>query len=158
MARQVSPEVLGYMGQQKALTLATTGVDGPWAATLTYVNDGPRVYFWIRPSSRTARHIEENSRVAFAIDEYTEDWRQARGIQGMGTCEPVTGDEIAGVAALFGDKYPGLRPGSTSAVVFYGVEPSVLEFIDNTAGVGEGDGFGAEYRRSSAFDLPTIDD
>jgi uncharacterized protein YhbP (UPF0306 family) len=158
MAREVSPAVLRYMAQQKSLTLATTSVDGPWAATLTYVNDGPRVYFWIRPNSRTARHIDENPRVAFAIDEYAEDWRQTRGVQGTGACEAVTGEEIARVAALFGDKYPDLRPGSTSAVAFYGVEPAVLEFIDNTSGVEDGGGFGAEYRRASAFDLPAFED
>ena len=53
MAHQVPPEVLDYLGSQQTLTLATSGSDGPWAATLTYVNDGPVVYFWTRPGSNT---------------------------------------------------------------------------------------------------------
>jgi uncharacterized protein YhbP (UPF0306 family) len=41
---EVPQEVLDYLGSQKTLTLATTGLDGPWAATLTYVNDGSNIF------------------------------------------------------------------------------------------------------------------
>jgi hypothetical protein len=69
----------------------------------------------------------------------------------------VEGEDIARAADLFGQKYPSLRPGSTSAVVFYRIDPDDLEYIDNSGGVeGEGD-FGADYRRQSAFDIPAID-
>lgn len=157
MAKNIAPEVLDYIADQKVLTLATTAVDGPWAATLTYVNEGPTIYVWMHTSSATAKRIGESPRVAFAIDSYSEDWRQTKGVQGGGECEPVTGEEIARVAAMFGDKYPELSPGSTSAVVFYAIEPKVLEFIDNSRGVGENEDFGAVYRRESAFDLPAVD-
>jgi uncharacterized protein YhbP (UPF0306 family) len=157
MAHQVPPEVLDYLGSQKTLTLATSGSDGPWAATLTYVNDGPTIYVWTRPSSTTARHIEENPTTAFAIDEYTEDWRQTKGIQGRAGSAVVQGEEIARAADLFGQKYPQLRPGSTSAIVFFRLEPDSLEFIDNSRGVEEEGDFGAEYRRQSVFDQPAID-
>jgi uncharacterized protein YhbP (UPF0306 family) len=156
MAEQVPQEVLDYLGAQKTLTLATSGADGPWAATLTYVNDGPQIYFWTRPYSNTARHIDENPVAAFAIDEYTEDWRQTKGIQGRGRCSVVEGEGIARTADLFGQKFPELRPGSTSAVVFFRIEPDALEFIDNSrAGGAEGEGdFGADYRRRSVLDTP----
>jgi uncharacterized protein len=157
MAHQVPPEVLDYLGSQKTLTLATSGSDGPWAATLTYVNDGPTIYVWTRPSSTTARHIEENPTTAFAIDEYTEDWRQTKGIQGRAGSRVVQGEEIARAADLFGQKYPQLRPGSTSTIVFFRLEPDSLEFIDNSRGVEEEGDFGAEYRRQSVIDLPAID-
>jgi hypothetical protein len=70
----------------------------------------------------------------------------------------VEGEGIAKAADLFGQKYPHLRPGSTSAVVFYRIDPGDLEFIDNSAGIEEGGDFGAEYRRQSAFDIPAIDE
>jgi uncharacterized protein YhbP (UPF0306 family) len=151
MAEQVPQEVLDYLGTQKTLTLATCGSDGPWAATLTYVNDGPEIYIWTRPQSTTAKHLDENPAAAFAIDEYAEDWRQTKGIQGRGKCAPVDGEGIATAADLFGQKYPQLRPGSTSAVVFYRIEPDALEFIDNASGADEGDEFGAEFRRQSVY-------
>ena len=52
---------------------------------------------------------------AFAIDQYSDDWRQTKGIQGRGKCSVVEGEGIAKAADLFGQKYPALRPGSTSA-------------------------------------------
>jgi uncharacterized protein YhbP (UPF0306 family) len=153
MTEQVPQEVLDYLAGQKTLTLATSGDDGPWAATLTYVNDGPEIYVWTRPSSNTARHLDQNPTAAFTIDEYAEDWRQTKGIQGRGRCSVVEGEGIARAADLFGQKYPQLRPGSTSAVVFYRVQPDELEYIDNARGA-EGDEFGAEFRRQSVLDLP----
>jgi uncharacterized protein YhbP (UPF0306 family) len=156
MAAEVPQEVLDYLGSQKTLTLATTGLDGPWAATLTYVNDGKDIYIWTKPHSNTARHIDQNPSAAFAIDAYSEDWRQTKGIQARGRCSPVTGEGMAKAADLFGQKYPQLRPGSTSAVVFFRIEPDVLEFIDNTRGVEEADEFGADFRRESILDMPAL--
>jgi uncharacterized protein len=158
MPKQVAQKVLDFLAEQKTLTLATSGDDGPWAATLTYVNDGSELYVWTRPGSNTVRHIDENPTAAFAIDEYSDDWRQTKGIQGRGKCSVVEGEGIAKAADLFGQKYPQLRPGSTSAVVFYRIDPGDLEYIDNSAGVEEGDDFGADFRRKSAFDIPAIDE
>jgi uncharacterized protein YhbP (UPF0306 family) len=148
-------DALDYMGSKKTLTLATCGSDGPWAATLTYVNDEADVFVWTRPNSNTARHVDENPTVAFAIDEYTEDWRDTKGIQARGQCSVVEGEDVARVADLFGQKFPQLRPGATSAVVFYRISPSSLEYIDNSRGVEEAGDFGAEYRRQSVIDLET---
>ena len=61
----------------------------------------------------------------------------------------VQGEEIARAADLFGQKYPQLRPGSTSAVVFFRIDPDTLEFIDNSRGIAEEGDFGADYRRQS---------
>ena len=157
MADQVPPEVLDYLALSETLTLATSGSDGPWAATLTYVNDGPVVYFWTRPGSNTARHIDENPVAAFAVDEYTEDWRQTKGVQARGGAGRCRARRSRAAADLFGQKYPELRPGSTSAVVFFRLEPDALEFIDNSRGVEESDDFGADYRRQSVLDMPAID-
>ena len=148
---EVPQEVLDYLAGQKTLTLATSGPDGPWAATLTYVNDGSDIYIWTRPSTKTAGHLDQNPTAAFTIDEYAEDWRQTKGIQGRGPCSVVEGEGIARAADLFGQKYPQLRPGSTSAVVFYRIDPESLEFINAASGTEEGDEFGAEYRRQSVY-------
>jgi uncharacterized protein YhbP (UPF0306 family) len=157
MPKQVAQEVLDFLAEQKTLTLATSGDDGPWAATLTYVNDGSELYVWTKPSSNTAGHIDNDPRAAFAIDQYSDDWRQTKGIQGRGRCSVVEGEGIAKAADLFGQKYPALRPGSTSTIVFFRIEPDDLEYIDNSRGVDETSDFGADYRRESAFDIPAID-
>jgi len=157
MAKQVAQEVLDFLADQKTLTLATGGQGGPWAATLTYVNDGSDLYVWTKPSSTTAGRVDQDPTVAFTIDSYSDDWRQQKGVQGRGRCSVVEGEDIAKAADLFGQKYPALRPGSTSAVVFYRIDPDELEYIDNSRGVEQEGDFGADYRRESAFDLPAID-
>jgi uncharacterized protein len=148
-------DALDYIGSKNTLTLATSGSDGPWAATLTYVNDDADVFVWTRPNSSSARHIDENPTVAFTIDEYTPDWRDTKGIQARGQCSVVQGEDVAKVADLFGRKFPELRPGATSAVVFYRISPTSLEYIDNSKGVDDPGDFGAEYRRQSVIDLET---
>ena len=157
MSERLPPDVEDFLGRCKTLTLATCSREGAWAATFTYVSDGSDFYFWTRPGSLTCSQLDENPTAAFTIDEYADDWRQTKGVQGRGEVTVVQGEGIARAADLFGRKYPELRPGSTSAVVFFHIEPSALEYIDNSRGVDEGADFGAEYRRESVFDLPAIE-
>ena len=151
-ATEVPDYVVDYLNQQRTLTLATASPGGgPHAATLVYVNEGPLLYVWVHQSAVTASHIDSNPEVAFAIDEYSDDWRQTKGVQGSGRSEPVTdGEELAKVADLFGTRFPDLRPGATSAVTFFRITPSELQFIDNTRGEGEPEA--DEYRRESILD------
>jgi nitroimidazol reductase NimA-like FMN-containing flavoprotein (pyridoxamine 5'-phosphate oxidase superfamily) len=144
----VPDHVVDFIGGQKTLTLATGGSGGaPHATTLVYVNDGPSLYIWLRSSSDTARQLGDGAEVGFAIDEYSDDYRQTKGVQGSGRAEPVDGEEMARVGDLFGTKYPDLRPGATSAASFYRISPSELHYIDNTRGDGEPDP--DEFRRES---------
>jgi uncharacterized protein YhbP (UPF0306 family) len=149
-ALEVPSHVLDYISSQNTLTLATASPQGmPHASTYLYVNDGPNLFFWAKPSTVTAKHIEANSTVSFAIDEYASDLRQTKGVQGTGQATAIGGEEIARVASLFGDKFPELSPGATLSIAFFRIEPSELEYIDNTKDGGEAaEGeFGAEFHR-----------
>ena len=62
----VPSEVLDYVQDRKTLTLATASPAGvPRAGTFLYVNEGPTLYFWTRPTTITARQIEQNPVVSF---------------------------------------------------------------------------------------------
>lgn len=158
----IPAHVLDYIAEKPTFTLATTSAGGiPNAGTFLYVNEGGRLYFWTKPQTTTAKHVEQNPVVAFTIDEYTEDLRQTRGVQGRGECSVVlSGEEIARAADLFGRKFPDLSPGATMSISFFRVVPKDLQFIDNTATVGDAqDGvFGAEFHTERAYsvfaDLP----
>ena len=146
----VPDHLVDFLKDRKILTLATAGQGGaPHATTLVYVNDGPVLYVWLRASAATASQLEENTQVGFTIDEYADDWRQTKGVQGTGECTTVSGEELAKVADLFGQKFPDLRPGATSTVSFYRVTPGELHFIDNTRGSDDPDP--DEYRRESVL-------
>ena len=138
-ATEVPDHVVDYLDQQKTLTLATIGRGGaPHAATLVYVNKGPCSTSGCARAPPAPATSGRTPEVAFAIDEYSEDWRQTKGVQGTGRCEPITdGEELARAADLFGQKFPDLRPGATSAVTFFRITPTELQFIDNTGGEGD---------------------
>jgi uncharacterized protein YhbP (UPF0306 family) len=146
-AAEVPQHVLDYIAGESAMTLATATGDGaPHAATFLYVNDGVDLFIWLKPSSRTAQNAKANPQVGFAIDEYSSDWRQTKGVQGSGRCEPVTGEGIAAAAMKFGEKFPDLTPGgSTANISFYRIRPDELEFIDNTGTEKSAEEFGFDY-------------
>ena len=155
----VPPEIIDYLSGQHTLTLATASPQGvPRASTFLYVNDGPTIYFWSRPSTITARHIEQNPTVSFAIDSYSDDLSQTRGVQGVGECSVLlSGEQIARVADLFGQKFPTLSPGSTMSISFFRITPTEVQLIDNSSTASgastRGDSFGADFHRDRSFSV-----
>jgi uncharacterized protein YhbP (UPF0306 family) len=158
-AIEVPDHVVEYLGEQRTMTLATASPAGvPHASTFLYVNDGPTLYFWSKPNTTTARHIEQNPVVSFAIDKYTEDLRQTKGVQGAGECRVLlSGEEIARVADLFGQRFPNLSPGNTMSISFFRIAPTDLQFIDNTeSGAASREGaFGAEFHKERSYSVLT---
>ncbi len=155
--QELPSPVLEYLSAQNTLTLATASPAGtPHAATFLYVNEGPSLYFWSKTSTDSARHIEQNPQVAFTIDEYTSDLTQTRGVQGMGECSVLlSGEQIARVADLFGQKFPSLSPGATMSLSFYRITPTEVQFIDNRRGrsLSSPGVFGADFHRERSYSV-----
>jgi CRP-like cAMP-binding protein len=157
----VPSHVLDYLGDQATLTLATSSATGtPHATTLTYVNDGPLVYVWTRPETSTATNMEQNPVVAFAIDEYTPDWKDTKGIQATARTQVVlNSDEASRARGLFEQKYPALAGTLEMNVSFFRLTPTQLQFIDNGAAGDKPSGYGGvEFHRDVVYsvfhDLP----
>lgn len=163
-ALEVPAEVVEFLQHHHTLTLATAAPSGAArASTFLYVNDGPILYFWSRATTLTARQIQQNPIVGFTVDHYTENLDETRGVQGIGECSVLlSGEQIARVADLFGQKFPSLSPGSTMSISFFRITPTEVLFIDNTAGTPRGEAapgvFGAEFHRERSYsviaDLP----
>jgi uncharacterized protein YhbP (UPF0306 family) len=152
----VPPHVLTYLAEQKTLTLATASTTGvPHAATLTYVSDGVTLYVWTRPEATTARHIEQNSLVAFAIDEYAADWRLTQGIQGAAEAHVLLNPEqIRRVVGLFERKFSPLSPSAGSNISFFRLVPSEINFIEGGGGAeGAGQAIGFDYHRDLVYSV-----
>lgn len=161
---EVPGHVLDYLRGQPTLTLATSSAAGvPRATTLIYVNDGPTVYVWTRPDTATAKHMEQNPLVSFAIDEYTPDFRGTKGIQGTGEVQVVLNPaEVKRTKELFEGKYPSLAGALSANISFFRISPSELQFIDNTASEGKDTGHGGiAFNRDLVYsvfrDLPQRD-
>ena len=156
----VPESVLRFLGAQNTLTLATASPAAvPRASTFLYVNDGPDLYFWSRATTMTARQIQQNPVVAFTIDNYADDLNQTQGVQGIGKCSVLlSGEQIARVADLFGQKFPSLSPGSTMSISFFRIAPTELQLIDNTSSAparGDSGMFGAEFHRERSYSIVT---
>ncbi|MGH2887578.1 MAG: pyridoxamine 5'-phosphate oxidase family protein [Solirubrobacteraceae bacterium] len=156
MAAQVPQPVLDYLASEKTVTLATASLAGnPHASTFMYVNDGLSIYFWARPTSTTAQHIQANPRVSFAIDEYVDDWNKAKGIQGDGEAQLVSnGEEVVKIVGLFADRFTSPSSGaSTTNITFFRITPKQLLFIDNEGrrvSFG-GEEFGMDFHREQVL-------
>src|SRR5262245_6613586 len=151
-ALDVPGHVLDYLQQQPTLTLATASATGtPRATTLIYVNDGPTVYVWTRPETATARHMDQNPGVSFAIDEYTPDFRATKGIQATGEASVVLNPaEVKETRERFRSKYPALGDALAANVSFFRIVPAELQFIDNTSGEDTRSG-GIDYHRDLVY-------
>lgn len=154
---EVPPEVLEFLQRRRTLTLATASPAAvPRATTLLYVSEGPSLYFWTRATTLTARQIQQNPVVAFTVDDSSADLNATQGIQGLGECSVIlSGEEIARVADLFGQKFPDLAPGSTMSISFFRITPTELQFIDNTGSSSSpaGGTFGAEFHRERSYSV-----
>jgi uncharacterized protein YhbP (UPF0306 family) len=151
----IPQHILAYLDAQPALTLATATRGGvPRAATLTYVNEGLSIYVWTRPDTTTARQMQENPVVFFAIGEYTHDWREAKGIQAAADAQVVLNpDELSRVVGLFEQKYPALAGTLVSGVSLFRLTPTKLDFIDNSGAPPAPAAGGIPYARDSVFSI-----
>src|SRR5512138_21503 len=106
-------KALDYLAAHNVMTLATRSV---WAAAVFYASDGFTLYFVSSPSSRHARDLAEDPRVAAAIHEDYRDWRAIQGIQLAGTAERLEGAEREAALACYRGKF-GFLATLTGAVL-----------------------------------------
>lgn len=135
---------LDYLASHNVATLATCGADGPWAAAVFYVNEGFSLYFLSAPSTRHARHLAADARLAATIHEDYARWQDIKGIQLEGRAERLEGDAAAAACARYAQKFPFTLPGAATEVLaralakiaWYRLTPERLYLIDNSRGFG----------------------
>ena len=147
----VPAHVLDYLSGHRTLSLATASRDGtPHASTMLYANDGPNLFIWTRPETTTARHLSDNPKVSFTIDDAGGgDWRKSSGVQGSGECTVVEqAGEIANLVGLFASKFEDeVAEESTAGIAFYRISPTDLRYIGGASPGAEGreDPVGTEF-------------
>lgn len=146
---ELETQVLAYLQSHNTMTLGTCGGEVPWAATVFYVNERFRLYFFSAPESRHCQNLAANPRVAVTIQEDYHDWRKIKGIQLEGRAREIESVvEKAKAMTCYGWKYPEVikvftDPGSGVfykaflKVRFYCIVPERLFYIDNEQGFGK---------------------
>ena len=149
MSTELENQVLAYMETHNTMTLGTCSGDVPWAATVFYVNDGFRLYFFSVPDSRHCQNLAANPGVAVTIQEDYRDWMTIKGIQLEGRVFQIDSVIEKGKAmAAYGRKYPEVIKVFTNPqnalfykaflkVQFYCVIPDRVFYIDNEQGFGK---------------------
>jgi uncharacterized protein len=143
--RSQQKQALEYLASHSVMTLATQGLDGPWAAALFYVNVGFNLYFLSLPSSRHAGQFAARKTVAATVQEDCAEWRSIKGIQLEGVVDILSGSAEASAIQLYAAKFPfasggyGTAPEIAAALAkvrWYLLSGVRAYFIDNEAGFG----------------------
>ena len=123
-------------------TIATVRPDGwPQATTVSFVNDGLKLYFgtWIK--SQKAQNIAACDKVAVTIDLPYKTWKDIRGLALSGHARKVDKpEELARVSELMFKKFPQLSEFVTAdapEMAIYRVDPEIVSVLDYTKGFGQ---------------------
>lgn len=151
MALTLPHDVADFLAQQHVMTLATQGMDGPWAAALFYARDGDDLVFLSTPESRHSRNLVRQPQCAATIQAEQSDWRAIQGIQIEGIARETTGEEASRARTCYGMRFPFVQAGLAPAAIaqalervrWYRLQMTRLYFIDNLRGLGKRQQFDA---------------
>ena len=139
-------QALAYLENHNVVTLATHGVQGPWAAALFYVSDNFNLYFLSAPTTRHVVNLRTQPRVAATIQEDYKQWTDIRGIQLEGIARPVADDQQAQVIQRYQEKFPMVGEKAPeeiaramAQITWWKLTPQRVYFIDNSRGLGHRD-------------------
>ncbi len=145
MSDDARARALAYVAGHHVMTLATQGLDGPWAAAVFYAADGFRLVFLSAGHTRHARNMTAFPRVAATIQEDYADWPAIQGIQLEGAVRLLAGAERDAAIDLFTERYPFLKRAASPIITalqrvnWYALRPERLYFVDNSRGFGHRD-------------------
>lgn len=130
-------------------SLATSGPDGPHAASVFYVRDGLALLWVSDPKSRHSTELAANARVAATVAHDYFEFADIRGVQISGHAHAITdASERAKARLMLEARYPCLKRMSEGPPAlreayqraeFYRLEPTRLVLIDNSRGFGHKD-------------------
>lgn len=145
MSLILPPSVADYLSGHNVMTLATQGMDGPWAAAVFYASDDCSLIFLSSSSTRHCRNLAQDARCAATIQEDYNSWSRIKGIQLEGRVTELQGEEERRAQRVYGEKFPiasslGKVPSAIvkalAKVSWFRLVPEHFYFIDNSKGFG----------------------
>lgn len=136
--------VLALLKRYSTLSIATIRPDGyPQATTVTYSNDGLRLYFACDRAAQKVRNIRRSGKVSLTIDRAVRDWSRIKGIS-MAADARILRSRAACQHAfdLLQTKFPQWRELALEEVetlAFVEVVPRVISVLDYSKGFGHSD-------------------
>lgn len=142
----VLARMLDLLAREHVMTLACRDAQGTWVAAVFYASDRLDLYFVSSPTSRHARSLAFDARLAAEVHGPAADWHAIVGLQISGTVEEIHGAEAAAARCLYAGRFPfidgaGSTPDPALAralekVAWYRLRIDDAVLIDNTRGLG----------------------
>jgi hypothetical protein len=144
MDKSLKATILRLMSTSNDMTIATIRPDGyPQATTVSYVNDGLKIYFGCDAASQKAGNLSLNGKVSLTINAPYASWNEIQGLSLGGTAIRVTDkDELARVRRLMLGKFPQIAQYGADAEIglaVFRISPAVISVLDYTKGFGHTD-------------------
>lgn len=124
------------------LTLATLRPDGfPQATVVSFVHDGPVIYFGCGVDSQKAHNIDQDARVSITVTPPYDDWMKIRGLSmGAKAIKVTENREFERVGNLMTERFPQsedlMDQFKDIEMAVYRIEPEVISFLDYGQGFG----------------------
>jgi hypothetical protein len=145
--------ILDYLARNKLMSVATAWREAPWAATVFFAyDDSLQLYFLSERTTRHARNIAHNPKVAATINQDFGKPGLVKGIQLEGITQEVAFTDLPQVFTLYQNRYPWLTrylphpaliPEEKTMQRFYRIAPSKIFLLDDER---FGKGVRKEYR------------
>ena len=144
MDPRLKQEIISILNDANDMTIATVREDGyPQATTVSYVNDGLKIYFGCAANSQKAKNLARNDKVSITINLPYASWNDIRGLSLGGRAGPVSDPQEAEQAGeLMFEKFPQIAryaPAELEDIVLFRVTPEVISFLDYRKGFGHTD-------------------
>ena len=144
MGPGLKQEIHSILDDANDITIATVREDGyPQATTVSYVNDGLKIYFGCAANSQKAKNLARDSKVSLTVNLPYRSWNDIRGLSIGGRAERVTDPhELDEASKLMFEKFPQIAryaPAELENIVLFRVTPEVISVLDYRKGFGHSD-------------------
>jgi general stress protein 26 len=144
MDPELAEEIISILDGANDMTIATNREDGyPQATTVSYVNDGLKIYFGCAAASQKAKNLARDGKVSLTVNLPYRSWKEIRGLSVGGRAELVTDpQEVDQVSQLMFEKFPQIAcyaPAELEEIVLLRVTPEIVSVLDYRKGFGHTD-------------------
>lgn len=134
-------QIVSILDAADDLTVATVRADGwPHATTVSFVNDGLKIYFGTWSKSQKTQNITRDPRVSMTVNAPYKTWEAIRGVSLAGHARRVTdAGEMQRIFTLMVEKFPQIGQFVKSddvEMALFCVDPEIVSVLDYSQGFG----------------------
>lgn len=137
MDKALLDQVTSIINDTDDMTIATVRDDGfPQATTVSYVNDGTKIYFGTSADSQKAKNIAASNKISLTINRSYDNWDEIVGLSiGGHAVAVIDEDEVHRVGQLLSKKFPQIADYAPSdsllgELALFRIDPVVISLLD----------------------------